>query len=798
LRTRASLAWMAVALLAWAAPAGAFWPLTTTAPPLVPDSLGVATDAARYEAWKKGEVFVPPVPGATNQNLPKQQPPPGSQTPGSQPPPGGEPPPGSMPPPGTGDAAVDSLHSAATGDSTRTASTATSATDSLQTPATRDTTGAGGTPGSTGTSGPTGNQTNANNAAMRAAAAALQVERGCAPDLNSKMTSTNDFMRMTTDLAIGFVDPTGISLSTGIGYGEDISLTQKTDTETSHLTNNFAVPLANQGLNFAVSTSNGRTATTGAKTYNANVTNSFSDNRGASLSAGISRRLEAIPGLDRWPQAMRGWSANGAYARSSNASSQDISATQATEASFRERQSLGNSFGGGVGFDRWKWFNVRARAGFQRADNRDRGSGLAGELESESQGDTASVDVALPPFGRRFQKTTLSLRTSNGVDTNTEPARNANGTQTGVIGNYVLETKYSFNRTISLSTGLNPVSGLDLAVAVNASHDSASQVLKRNSFRDTQHVGWTLTSKYIFWKDASLAANWEANDTKTNLDEGGRPNSGTNRTQDRKLFAEVTKNFTKTLQLHAFGEIQLAQQFFTHEGLNGKNDKDELRQRIGADLHGNIGPQVTAQATMYMRTYDQAYIDPRQSRSTRNETEYVVRPSYTWQMNERASVGQSFGLSSKVIENPYQPQQNTLNRSHFMSTTMDYKLTARLQLNAGYDYLLQDNGQYLRDPVTRESYFAPTQRTKKDGIRMGISYDVIKEGKLTFVSRQESTRERTFTAINERGNLALGITSKLDFSGLKLDCQATGNRSFNVSLNQRTYFNVDATLQYTF
>ena len=41
--------------------------------------------------------------------------------------------------------------------------------------------------------------------------------------------------------------------------------------------------------------------------------------------------------------------------------------------------------------------------------------------------------------------------------------------------------------------------------------------------------------------------------------------------------------------------------------------------RIGADLHGNIGPQVTAQATAYVRTYDQAYIDPRQSRSTRSE-----------------------------------------------------------------------------------------------------------------------------------------------------------------------------------
>ena len=495
---------------------------------------------------------------------------------------------------------------------------------------------------------------------------------------------------------------------------------------------------------------------------------------------------------------MRGWSANASAARQANASEQDISATQATAASFRERSSTGNAYGAGVGFDRWKWFNVRARAGFQRNDNRDRGSGLDGELESKSEGDTASVDVTLPPIGSFLQTTTIGFRTSNGIDTNTEPARTAQGTQTGTIGNYVLETKYTFSRSFNLTTRIKPLAKLDMGVTVNAAHDSSSQVLKRNSFRDTRRIGWRLDSKYIFWRDAALTANYEANDSDVNLDESGRPNSGTNHTQDRKLYVEMNKNFTKTLSLRAFGELQISQGFFDHEGLNGKNDKDELRQRLGADLRGNITPLVSAAATVYVRTYDQSYIDPRQSRNTRNETEYVVRPSYSWKMNERVTVGQSFGLLSKVLENPYAPQQNTLNRSHFMTTSLDYQFTARLLMNTGYDYLLQDNGQYLKDPRTREVYFAPVSRTKKDGIRLGIRYDVVSGGKLTFVSRQEATRERTFTAVTERGNLALGIESKLDFSGLKLDCRAMGNRSFNVSLNQRTYFNVDATLQYTF
>jgi hypothetical protein len=140
-----------------------------------------------------------------------------------------------------------------------------------------------------------------------------------------------------------------------------------------------------------------------------------------------------------------------------------------------------------------------------------------------------------------------------------------------------------------------------------------------------------------------------------------------------------------------------------------------------------------------------------------------------------------------------------------MNTQLEYQLTTMIHLSANYDYLLQDSGLYRSQPGRVERFFAPQARTKKDGIGMGVVISVLPDGKLNFVSRQESTRERRTNfgtpntqTITERGNLALGLDSRLKLGELSLDCHFRRNQSFNVTLNRDTFYNVDATLAYTF
>jgi hypothetical protein len=174
------------------------------------------------------------------------------------------------------------------------------------------------------------------------------------------------------------------------------------------------------------------------------------------------------------------------------------------------------------------------------------------------------------------------------------------------------------------------------------------------------------------------------------------------------------------MSIRLFTDTQLNQGMYDHEGPSGLQDRDDLRWRFGGDFNGAIGTTVTANVTAYLREYDQAFIDARSSANSRNETEYVIRNGYTWRITPHVTIGQNFGLSSKVLEVVFKPEQNTLNRNHFMNTHLDCQITPRLTINTGFDYLLQDNGGYVRIPGNPEPLFAPTTRTKKDGIGVGI------------------------------------------------------------------------------
>jgi len=214
-----------------------------------------------------------------------------------------------------------------------------------------------------------------------------------------------------------------------------------------------------------------------------------------------------------------------------------------------------------------------------------------------------------------------------------------------------------------------------------------------------------------------------------------------------------------------------------------------------------------------VRTYDQAFIDRRRSAGSRDETEYVVRPSLTYQITPRFSLDQLYGLSSKVVDVVFDPadfsdpNQDTLNRNHFLQTHWSYKMTDRVQLDGKFDYLLQDNGFYPRDPETGARFFAPTARTKQDKIGLGVRFELVKGGKLVFTSNQESTRqhvtsffggEPTGVSVSESHNVALGLESKMNLGDFSLDCSVQRNQSFNVSLNRSVYYNVQSSLSYLF
>ncbi|MFQ5599923.1 MAG: hypothetical protein ACE5G2_05145, partial [Candidatus Krumholzibacteriia bacterium] len=301
----------------------------------------------------------------------------------------------------------------------------------------------------------------------------------------------------------------------------------------------------------------------------------------------------------------------------------------------------------------------------------------------------------------------------------------------------------------------------------------------------------------------TLSLTYESRRADIDQDEPANPRNPQTRVEEaRSLKAEVTQELSQTWKMRIYADVQLNQGFYAHPGPQGLGDRDELRSRLGMDMDGRIHRKVTGRVQMYVRAYDQAFIDRRRSANSRDETEYVVRPSFRYQVTPKISIQQLYGLSSKVLDEIYDPSRNTLNRSHFLQSSVNYQMTSRLTLDMRFDYLLQDNGLYVQNPraTSGQRIFSPT-------IGLGVRYALIRNGRLTFTSSQVATRERrtSFTGgratgqkVTERGNLALGLESKIEIGDLKLDTKFARNQSFNVSLNRNVFFNVQSSLSYTF
>jgi hypothetical protein len=622
---------------------------------------------------------------------------------------------------------------------------------------------------------------------------------GFAPKLDGSLLSNNDRMTMNSTFSAAFADASGVALSSSASYGQDFSLTQNTETDSHGLLLGLNLPVQRYGLNFNISTSNQSTDRFGTRTSGGR-TNDSTDDRGATALGSVSHAI------------VHGFSANGFYSRNFNANETNIVGTQGATSSGREgskqHQGTGNGFGFGVTVDRVRWMKMRGRWGRGMMDNVDETSSLEGPQNSTSSGDTASASVDLP-VGRWLPQLTLNFDTRSGDETYVDVARTSGGSVTSTT-DFALETKRTFSRALRLNGRVEPARMLSASFNVEAARDSVSYNLRKNQFQDTKRLAWKLDSTLRYASGGSVRVNLEGSNGDFDQDEPTSPPSPqTRREEARRITGEIQHGFTQTLKARLSGEVGLTQYFYQHVGPQGLGDRDDSRSRVEFGLDGKISSKITARVAMYVRTYDQAFIDRRRSASSRDETEYVVRPSFTYQITPRFNLDQLYGLSSKVVDvvfdpvNSSDPNQDTLNRNHFLQTHWSYKMTERVLLDGKFDYLLQDNGAYPRDPETGARFFAPTARTKQDKIGLGVRFELVKGGKLVFTSNQESTRQHVTgqaggVTVNETHNWALGLESKMNLGDFSLDCSVQRNQSANVSLNRSVYYNVQSSLSYLF
>ena len=166
-------------------------------------------------------------------------------------------------------------------------------------------------------------------------------------------------------------------------------------------------------------------------------------------------------------------------------------------------------------------------------------------------------------------------------------------------------------------------------------------------------------------------------------------------------------------------------------------------------------------------------------------------------------------VCSKVLDEIYNADRNTLNRNHFLNTNWSYGYNKRLSFSGLFNYILQDNGAFFDDPrtVSTQRFFSPTVENRKNEARVEVHYALMPDDKLSISSSQQVVRDRrtsfrggeiSSVTTTLRSNLAFGVASTITLGDLKLVSQATRNQNINSALNRNVFYNIDATLKYVF
>ncbi len=630
-------------------------------------------------------------------------------------------------------------------------------------------------------------------------------DRGFAPAFSASLNSNNDRMRLTSSLAAALADRSGLTLSASLGHDQELRLSQGSENETKNLLTSLTLPIRKVGLTFGVSASDARRTSLGGRSVTGRTSDSF-ENKMASTQAGFLRQI--VPGVGL----------NLSYDRRFTVDEQSSASTQDASAGERSTQTTGNSYGAGIQYDPAAWMKLKGRYGRAVSSQLFTVSpppegNPSGETTQPSEGDTLSIRVDMP-LGRLLPQLSADFQVRRTEFSYTDVSRTSSGS-TGNAFLFVVETETRFSRALRIDGKAEPWKFLSTDFGIEVVRDSVSAAVRTNVFEDAKRARWSLGGTLRYPGNGQLRLRLDGTRADINKDDPKADQSTTQALnpqtrvdESRQLSGEILQPFTKTMKVRLYGNVELAQGFYAHAGPQGLGDRDDLRAQLGGDLDGQISSKASARVEVYVRGFNQAFIDPRRSKDSRNETEYVVRQRFDYRITPQVSLKQFYGLSSKVVDETFDPNGDTLNRNHFLQTTFNFKMTSRLTLDTRFDYRLQDNGFYVQlQPRSPERIFAPTARTKTDEIALGIRYTLIQEGKLSFISNQVSTREhRTIffngraTGVNviNRGNVALGLESKITMGDLQLDAKLARNQSFNVSLNRNVYYNVQSTLSYTF
>jgi hypothetical protein len=389
------------------------------------------------------------------------------------------------------------------------------------------------------------------------------------------------------------------------------------------------------------------------------------------------------------------------------------------ERTYKTDDTMGGSVGGGVAYNFGKRVVVQGRGALRQSNETSRTT-----LE-EFNGLGASED-SLSGVVRVFLADSISIRGDykmfNGDRRYTDQATGSLGGQVGGVENVFEEheTRDSHFAQIALDSRLWQGFRLNLTATNDEQlYDYAIQQTRYS--RTVVNSAKGVVDYAMPW---GTFANVQFENLETLRDLG--PLSISSYSERRKRASVGLRHpFTSTLSLSFNGSTQLTQQFYLDYDENPR-DRDQVDNIFNIRLSSQPYKKISASISTTYSSTDVINIDASQARLNRTRQLYEMRPSFTYTMNDRVQITQSYALVIEFTEYDNRESDNYLDRNLTFTNTAMLRPLDHVRFRFDYALYLHDRGSYLRpngDPEL-ERVLDIDSEDRRDRMTLRVDYDV--------------------------------------------------------------------------
>ena len=187
------------------------------------------------------------------------------------------------------------------------------------------------------------------------------------------------------------------------------------------------------------------------------------------------------------------------------------------------------------------------------------------------------------------------------------------------------------------------------------------------------------------------------------------------------------------------------------------------------------------------------------------ETSYDFRPEFTYTVNPRIEIRQTYGLNIEFTEFDFNPNDNFLDRNFTFTNNFKTHLTPRLTTDVYYQLRLHDRGSYLAPEPGQERLLDIEQEDRRDQMTISFRYDVTPSlamlGKTDYSQRREEQPAFGTSTTFTDGGLELGVEGNYQWGNdRRLTLRLIKANRFGQfsSPEQENYWIMDTTLNYAF